>query len=403
MIKEKLFLFSAWPYLSGDLHLGRIAGSFLPMDVYRNLFSFDKEKEIYTYSGVDCFGQKNIPDISKKTSSTLLLHKDIFMKLGIPLTHYCSTNHPSHEEYCKSRLLELELKGVIVEKEITYPFCEKCNQQVRSIIYSCSTCGTEAKEKIVFCNLCKKENSSYCKVCLSKLINRIDKRRIINTHHQLTMGRDSRKKQKFEEIERPLIFPGVSSPWNEEKKIWVWIEALLGYSRLRAGREGVSCFFYGKDNHYFHKNLLNKLEEKESLLYCSNFLLFRGEKMSGSKGNYLTLSDFEEEDHPFIRLYLCSLNLKKKDSVFHSSSFNLIKSWYLTKIKPHLISVNSWEVPLDYLSYLKTIFKKERNLFFLFKELQKKIKKIDSKSNLNEVILLLKIISPLLVSDKKIK
>ena len=33
-MSEKILVFTAWPYCNGDLHIGHIAGAYLPPDIF---------------------------------------------------------------------------------------------------------------------------------------------------------------------------------------------------------------------------------------------------------------------------------------------------------------------------------------------------------------------------------
>jgi len=52
---EKIFVALAWPYANGPLHVGHIAGVFLPADIFARYHRL-KGNEVLMISGSDCHG-----------------------------------------------------------------------------------------------------------------------------------------------------------------------------------------------------------------------------------------------------------------------------------------------------------------------------------------------------------
>ena len=54
-MKEKIYIGVAWPYANGSLHLGHIAGCYLPADIFAR-YSRMKGKDVLMVSGSDEHG-----------------------------------------------------------------------------------------------------------------------------------------------------------------------------------------------------------------------------------------------------------------------------------------------------------------------------------------------------------
>ena len=354
-------IFSSWPYVSGELHLGRLIGSFIPADCYRRLLSLNLIEATH-YSGLDCYGEKSIVNLDKKIKEVHELHLSIFKKLDIALT-YGSTASDLFKTQCIDNLKSLKLNNSIILKNISYPYCNRC--------------ATEKRLK----------RASNCDICNNRLVEKEEERLII-----YPLNKKDNSSRKYEEVERPSLTPGLQSPFNKDKKIWVWIQALHGYQYISKGGEG-GIYFYGKDNEYFHKNLLPALYPKRTgttMHYVSNYLLVGDKKMSGSKNNYLTISLFEGEED-FLRLFLLSYNLKNGDKNFSNDSYINFKSWIIKKVIPVLdgnIDYNSADCKITSNKLLEE-FQKNKSFSCLIRRLQESIGRRTFKTEANCIIKIL--------------
>ena len=366
-------IFSSWPYISGQLHLGRLISSFIPGDCYRRLLILNNKKSLH-YSGLDCYGEKEIRNIEEVILRNYNIHKEVFKKLSIELEEYGKTSNKLFKEYCTKNLLRLKREGTIFLKEISYPYCPKCKIERR--IRGTKTCPS----------------------CLGDLIQNYEKRLVL-----LPLNKKENSRVVYEEVERLSITPGLSSPFNKDKKIWVWIEALHGYSFLTQNfKDSSQTYFYGTDNEYFHKSLLPTLLNNNNTRthYVSKYLLREEQKMSGSVGNFITIESFKDEES-ILRLYLLSLNLSKSDKNFKRSQYELFKKWVLNKLLPVLDKEkpleDSKEESKKIASNLLQIYHKKKSFSFFIRILQQEIKKKENKNYLL-ITLIIKILSPNLFS-----
>lgn len=359
-------IFSSWPYLSGKLHLGRLIGSFIPADCLKRLLTITTGKEVVHLSGLDCYGEKGLSNIELQIDIIRKEHLEIFRRLSIELT-YGSTSEFQFKEFTTSNLIDLYNKGIIVKENIKVPYCDSCSIELRELLID-----------------------GKCKLCNSSKIQKEEERYIIKTKSKTTGYI-----KDFQEVERVASSPGLASPFSSGLKIWVWIEALHGYSYLLS-KEHIDIskatsndifFYYGKDNQYFHKEILPLLNgNMPSTHYVSNYLLVENEKMSGSLNNFLTVDDFQEEEIPYLRLFLLSYNLRKKDCSFDNKAYLSFKKW--AKEVPVEGSVD-----LDYANYLLSLYQKSNSFSTLVLELQKEFKNKEINWN-NKLYTLMKILSP---------
>ena len=138
----------------------------------------------------------------------------------------------------------------------------------------------------------------------------------------------------------------------EDKKVYVWIEAVIGY--LSAGQEAgrrigidfdkfirskdtISYYSHGKDNIPFHTVILpalltaidEKISKPEMIVSCE-YVNMNDEKMSKSKGNLITVNSLIENfDADSIRYYFIFNNPERKDSSFSLDQFVTIHNKHL--------------------------------------------------------------------------
>ncbi|GAG97042.1 unnamed protein product, partial [marine sediment metagenome] len=74
-MKEKIYIGVAWPYANGSLHLGHIAGCYLPADIFAR-YSRMKGKDVLMVSGSDEHGTPiTITAEKKKTTPQAIVDR----------------------------------------------------------------------------------------------------------------------------------------------------------------------------------------------------------------------------------------------------------------------------------------------------------------------------------------
>jgi methionyl-tRNA synthetase len=346
--KEKWVVTSAWPYVNATPHIGNLIGSTLSADVFARFLRL-KGHEVVFVSGSDSHGtpvsveakKLKVPakDLAFKYHNII---KDLHEKWMISFDNYTITHNPTHIELVKKIYLDVEKNGYVVQKEIESLYCENDNFFLpdRFVEGTCPNCKEDGARGDQ-CDKCQRLLTPLelikprCAICDSTPVIRKTK------HWYLDLPKlEDRLKKLIEEneiippnarkmclnsiteglpqrgITRDLEW-GIDAPFKgaENKVIYVWFEAVLGY--ITAVKEWAdntindpskfeyfwndpntkTVFFIGKDNIIFHlivfPGLLLAYNEDKSdndkfvLPYNVNsteFLMMGSEKLSKSRG-----------------------------------------------------------------------------------------------------------------------
>ncbi len=347
MNKRDIFIGGAWPYANYFLHVGHLA-ALLPGDLLAKYYRGKGDNVIYV-SGSDCHGTP-ITERAKKegvepNQIAEYYHTEFaktFDRLGFEYDEYSTTMSEHHKEYVKEKFKKMIENGYIYEKEVEQDYCDECKTFLsdREIEGICPHCG--GKSTGDQCDKCGASLDStevldkHCKKCHSKTILKNNKhlyfkltefenglQELINKN-KLTWRKNALgEAQKYIDMglvdraaTRQLDW-GVEVPVEgyEDKRIYVWIEAVLGY--LSVGEEvaksrGIdfdkflsddnanlkTYYVHGKDNIPFHTTiypaLLLSLKENYRLpdyIVSSAYVNLNNEKMSKSKGNLITANE----------------------------------------------------------------------------------------------------------------
>ena len=289
---------NAWPYANGPLHLGRVA-VLIPGDVlarYHRLMGDD----VVFVSGSDSHGTPVTTKAKEEGCSPLQVsekyHEEFvrcFNKLGFSFDIFTKTHTKHHSEKVQEFIMELYDKGYIYEKLIEESYCAGCDDVVLNKnnvpkCPHCERCNTEGscescpeifdkdehlERNCRFCNL-KSEvrETKHLFFALSEFQN--DIRRLYIKQQGWRENAQSITKRYLDEGLRDRAVTrnfnwGVDVPLEgyEDKKIYVWIEAVMGYLTasikcLEArgedyreywdGEDSRIYFVHGKDNIPFH-------------------------------------------------------------------------------------------------------------------------------------------------------
>ncbi len=368
----RIFIGGAWPYANNSLHVGHLA-ALLPGDVIARYYRKKGDEVIYV-SGTDCHGTpitlKSKKDGIDPASIAKYYHNEFnncFQKLDFSYDLYSKTMDQFHKDNVKKMFTKIVENGYIYPKVIQQDFCPNCNEFLsdREIEGICPYCGGLAKGDQ--CDNCfrtlnaKELLNKHCKACnhktilkdnnhlvfaLSKFQDKIqnlvnqsnDRWRLIAINETLKylnnglIDRDATRQLSW----------GVDTPIKgyEDKKIYVWIEAVLGY--LTAGMQVAekrnieffefmknddflrTYYVHGKDNIPFHTiifpALLMALDLNVKLpdyIISSEYVNFNNEKISKSKGNGKSILELLSlYDSDTIRYYMLANNPEKKDINF---------------------------------------------------------------------------------------
>ena len=142
---------AALPYANGPLHIGHIAGAYLPADIYVRFLRM-KGEEVVFICGSDEHGAA-ITLRAKKEGTTPKeivdkyheLNKATFKSFGIDFSVYHRTSSPLHKETAQDFFLKLHEKGAFEEKTSEQFYDEKEQQFLadRYVTGTCPKCQSE--------------------------------------------------------------------------------------------------------------------------------------------------------------------------------------------------------------------------------------------------------------------
>ena len=376
-MSKKIFIGGAWPYANGSLHLGHVAG-LLPGDILARYFRLKGDEVLYV-SGSDCHGTP----ISIRAGLegvwpgeiTERYHKEFsecFSKLGFSYDLYTRTDQDFHHQVVKEVFLELYKQGMIYKKKVEQTYCTGCQQFLpdRYIEGICPHCGNIARgDQCDFCSALLDPvdlMDKSCKLCGNTPVLKEAEHLFINLpafQEQLESYVENSEgwrdnavaltKRYLQEglvaraVTRDLTW-GVSVPVDgfEDKKVYVWIEAVSGYysaSREWAALSGedwskfwkqdedtIAYYVHGKDNIPFHTLILPALLlglgnlRLPDRIISSEYLTIEGKKISTSR-NWAIWIPYLLENYNVdsLRYFLTINGPEKRDGDFSWREFIL--------------------------------------------------------------------------------
>lgn len=360
MAKRDILIGGAWPYSNYYLHVGHLA-SLLPGDIIAKYYRLCGDNVMYV-SGSDCHGTP-ITERARKEGTTpeaiaTKYHEEFvktFNNLGFEYDRYSCTMEDYHKEYVQKLFKIMYDNGYLFEQEEKQDYCENCKIFLsdREIVGTCPHCGGASTGDQ--CEVCGHSLDSsevldkHCKRCgnitvlkdnkhlyfklpefkdeLQKLIDKNKdkwrKNAVGEAQKFIDMGLVNRAATRQIDWGVPVPVPGY-----EDKRIYVWIEAVLGYNSMGAyvaNERGIdfdkflsddnpnltTYYVHGKDNIPFHTTIypalllsLKKNYRLPDYIVSSAYVNLNNEKMSKSKGNLITANELLEMfDSDTIRFY----------------------------------------------------------------------------------------------------
>ncbi|NIJ43808.1 methionyl-tRNA synthetase [Wenyingzhuangia heitensis] len=148
---KRYTLTAALPYTNGPIHIGHLAGVYVPADIYARYLR-NKGKDVAFVGGSDEHGVP-ITIKAKKEGVTPQdvvdkyhgIIKQSFVDFGISFDNYSRTSAPIHHKTASEFFINLYEKGEFIEKVEHQLYDEEANQFLadRFVVGTCPKCGDE--------------------------------------------------------------------------------------------------------------------------------------------------------------------------------------------------------------------------------------------------------------------
>lgn len=376
-MKKRHLITAALPYANGPIHIGHLAGCYLPADIYTRFLKATGE-EVLFICGTDEHGVAiELKARKENTTPQAVVDKyyevirDSFKDFGIDFSHFSRTSRPIHHETAQAFFKTLYDKGRFKEIETEQYFDEEAGQFLadRYIIGTCPKCGHDH----AYGDQCEKCGSS------------LSPDELINPHSALSGKSPIKRKTKnwFLPMDELAEAPGFKqyakrvehwktnvkgqfSSWIQQglqprsmtrdlkwgvpvpvegaegKVLYVWFDAPIGY--ISATREYFEAqgqpeawktwwqdpssslvHFIGKDNIVFHTIIFPMILNEHGgynlpdQVPANEFLNLEGDKLSTSRNWAIWLHEYlvdfpDKQDE--LRYTLTSIAPETKDSDF---------------------------------------------------------------------------------------
>ena len=370
---DRILVTAALPYANGKIHLGHLAGAYLPADIYVR-YQRSMKRDVIFLCGSDEHG---VPititaDQEKTTPQAVVdryhsLNKTAFGRFGMSFDNYSRTSLPLHHETAKEFFLKLYNSKILKEKKDKQLYDQKAEMFLpdRYVEGTCPVCsnpearGDQCEKCGAFLNPVELKNPR------SKITGETPTVRE-TTHLYFPLGEYQKKLETYiseadkrdgwkenvlqycrswfkeglqdRAVTRDLQWGvKVPLPGFESKVLYVWFDAVLGYiSSTKEWCAGIGkpdlwkkywlddstkyVAFIGKDNVVFHcivfPAMLTAWNENSAEKYilpenvpANEFLNFEGQKFSKSRGWGIDVDEFLEEFPPDALRYTLTTNL----------------------------------------------------------------------------------------------
>ena len=374
---ENILVCAAWPYANGSIHLGHVAGCYLPADIFARYHRL-KGNNVLMVSGSDAHGTP-VTITAEANGSTpeevASSYQEEFLQdwkdLGISFDLFTSTHTDNHFSVAQDIFLKLYEKDFIYKDTMSQPYCEDhqrflADRYVEGVCPHCHDDGARGDQ----CDACG---------------NTLDPKDLIDMRH-----RDCSETPVFRETEHFFLRlsafeqqlldwtrqqdhwkPNVKNftvgflegglkdraitrditwgvpvpiPGYEDKRIYVWFEAVIGYlsAAIEAGDElgnpdlwmdfwkdkSRSFYFMGKDNIPFHTVIWPAMllgYGGYNLPYdvpANEYVNMESQKISTSRNWVINLKDAVQRYDPDpIRYTLSAIMPETSDSNFTWDEF----------------------------------------------------------------------------------
>jgi methionyl-tRNA synthetase len=358
---------SALPYANGEIHLGHIASTYLPADIFTRFLRLNRLK-VYHICATDDFGTPILirSEKEKKSPQDYVEYwnkhdKEDFESLGISFDFFYKTSSKENVEFVQYVFKQLLENGHIYDQNVIQFYCTYDNKFLpdRYVIGRCPYCNAENQ----YSDLCEKCGrvpdqilEPKCAICgrppvkkeskhyffrLSNFEEKLKDWLLSNQHLQpdvknYVINWINEGLQDWD-ITRDLSW-GIPIPLSEAKgKVFYgwfdnhlcYISSLVKFVKDRDGNgkkfwnESQVYHFIGKDIIYHHYLFLpairlgiNSEYKLPDYIPTRGHLMLQNQKISKSRSWYIGLRDFTLAFNPdFLRFYIASVVTYSQDDL----------------------------------------------------------------------------------------
>jgi len=359
MKQRRIVITSALPYANGDIHIGHLV-EYLQTDFWARFQKMRGHECLYICAD-DTHGTPVMIRARNEgiTPEALIArshanHSRDFSQFGVAFDNYYTTNSPENQAFCERIFKALESAEHVVSRDVPQLYCEKDGMFLpdRFVRGTCPNCGS-ANQYGDSCDACGATYSTAdlkdatCSICGSAPVMKASEHLFVELEHfrdylrewlpQHT-ARDVANKMlewfgeplKAWDISRDAPYFGFEIPGYKGKYFYVWVDAPVGY--LASLQNWCTCqgksfddywnnpdveryHVIGKDIVRFHCLFWPAMLHSAKLLgpdqvFVHGFLTVNGEKMSKSKGTFISARTYLDHLNPlYLRYYYaCKLN-----------------------------------------------------------------------------------------------
>ena len=368
---RKILVTSALPYANGPIHLGHLV-EYIQTDIWVRFQKMQGHDCTYVCAD-DAHGTPIMLRAQQESITPEALiarisqeHQADFKAFGIAFDNYHSTHSPENEAFVRDIYLKLRKNGHITQRTIkqAYDPVKEMFLPDRFIKGECPRCG--AKDQ--YGDSCEACGATYSPTDLKNPVSALSGAKPIekeSEHYFFKLGDfesmlrewlnpditqtrhvQSEAANKLNEwfdaglqdwdISRDAPYFGFEIPDAPGKYFYVWLDAPVGYMasfKNYCVREGVNFdeywrkdsqaelyHFIGKDILYFHALFWPAMLEgsgyrKPTAVFAHGFLTVNGQKMSKSRGTFITARTYLDHLNPeYLRYYYATkLNSSMED------------------------------------------------------------------------------------------
>lgn len=377
-MSKRILVTSALPYANGPIHLGHLAGAYLPADLYTR-FQRLNNRDIIHICGSDEHGVPITIAAEKEGISPYDIinryhtgNKEVFERFGIDFDYFGRTSSETHKKTSQEIFLNLHAQGIFTKKAQKQLYDEETDMFLpdRYVKGTCPNCSHPE----AYGDQCEKCGTSLSPTDLIDPVSAIsgNKPVIKETEHwfiplgdfqdRLQYWIDSKKDWKANvlgqckswldtglgdrAVTRDLTWGvPVPLPDGDGKVLYVWFDAPIGYISATKewaeskgdpdlwktywqDKETSLIHFIGKDNIVFHCIMFpaTLMQHGDYILPenvpANEFLNLEGRKLSTSKGWAVWLHEYLDEFEPdLLRYALGTILPEAKDSDFSWKDF----------------------------------------------------------------------------------